>query len=85
MSKLSKPEQRRLQKERDEEAKRKIQRQDIKNRQFQHFLNGPSYVDLASALTPKKQFHYDEPYSEIKAHLHLFAEMLDRLIAERKS
>ena len=86
MSELSKPEQRRLQKERDEEAKRKIQRQDIKNRQFQHFLNGPSYVDLASALTPKRHsLSYDEPYSEIKEHLHLFAEMLDRLIAERKS
>ena len=81
MSKLSKPERLAIQQKRDKET----QRQDIKNRQFQLFLNGPSYVELASALTPKKQFHYDEPYSEIKAHLHLFAEMIDRLIAERKS
>jgi hypothetical protein len=81
MSKLSKPERLAIQQKRDKET----QRQDIKNRQFELFLNGPSYVELASALTPKKQFHYDEPYSEMKAHLHLFAEMIDRLIAERKS
>ena len=81
MSKLSKPERLAIQQKRDKET----QRQDIKNRQFQLFLNGPSYVELASALTPKKRFSYDEPYSEIKEHLHLFAEMIDRLIAERKS
>ena len=81
MSKLSKPERLAIQQKRDKEAQLK----DIQNRQFELFLNGPSYVELASALTPKKQIHYDEPYSEIKAHLHLFAEMLDRLIAERKS
>jgi hypothetical protein len=81
MSKLTKPEQLATQQKRDKEA----QLTDIKNRQFKLFLEGPSYVDLASALTPKKQFHYEEPYSEIKEHLHLFAEMLDRLIGERKS
>lgn len=81
MSKLSKPERLAIQQKRDKEAQLK----DIQNRQFELFLNGPSYVDLASALTPKKQTYYDEPYSEIKEHLHLFAEMLDRLIAERKS
>ena len=81
MSKLTKPEQLAIKQKRDKEA----QLTDIKNRQFKLFLEGPSYVDLASALTPKKQFHYEEPYSEIKEHLHLFAEMLDRLIAERKS
>ena len=79
MSKLTKPEQLATQQKRDKEA----QLTDIKNRQFKLFLEGPSYVDLASALTPKKQFHYEEPYSEIKEHL--FAEMLDRLIGERKS
>ena len=81
MSKLTKPERLAIQQKRDKETQLK----DIQNRQFELFLNGPSYVDLASALTPKKQFHYDEPYSEIKKHLHLFAEMIDRLIAERKS
>jgi hypothetical protein len=81
MSKLSKPERLAIQQKRDKETQLK----DIQNRQFELFLNGPSYVELASALTPKKQFHYDEPYSEMKAHLHLFAEMIDRLIAERKS
>lgn len=77
MNKLTKPERLAIQQKRDKEAQLK----DIQNRQFELFLNGPSYVELASALTPKKH----EPYSEIKAHLHLFAEMLDRLIAERKS
>jgi len=81
MSKLSKPERLAIQQKRNKETQLK----DMKNRQFELFLNGPSYVELASALTPKKQIHYDEPYSEIKEHLHLFAEMLDRLIAERKS
>ena len=81
MSKLTKPERLAIQQKRDKETQLK----DIQNRQFELFLNGPSYVDLASALTPKKQFHYDEPYSEIKKHLHLFAEMIDRLIAERES
>ncbi len=81
MNKLTKPEQLAIKQKRDKEA----QLTDINNRQFELFLEGPSYVDLASALTPKKQFHYEEPYSEIKEHLDLFAEMLDRLIAERKS
>ncbi len=80
MSKLSKTEEARIDKQIKE-----AQLKDMKNRQFELFLNGPSYVDLASALTPKKQFHYDEPYSAIKKHLHLFAEMIDRLIAERES
>ena len=80
MSKLTKPEQLAIKQKRDKEA----QLTDIKNRQFKLFLEGPSYVDLASALTPISNY-YEEPYSEIKEHLHLFAEMLDRLIAERKS
>jgi len=80
MSKLSKPERLTLQQKRDQEAQLK----DIQNHQFKLFLNGPSYVDLASALTPRKQFHYEDD-GEIHAHLHLFAEMLDRLIAERES
>jgi hypothetical protein len=81
MSQLSSRDKLVIQQKRDKDA----QLEDIQNRQFELFLNGPSYVDLASALTPKKQIHYDKPYSEIKEHLHLFAEMLDRLIAERKS
>ena len=55
MSKLTKPERLAIQQKRDKETQLK----DIQNRQFELFLNGPSYVDLASALTPKKQFHYD--------------------------
>ena len=81
MDKPSKIERLAIQKKRDEDTRM----QDIQNRQFEIFLNGPSYVDLATALTPKKQIRYDDPYSAVKEHLHLFAEMLDRLIAERKS
>ena len=81
MSVLSSRDKLAIQQKRDKDTQLK----DIQNRQFELFLNGPSYVDLASALTPKKQIHYGEPYSEIKEHLHLFAEMLDRLIAERES
>ena len=80
MSKLPKPERLTLQQKRDQEAQLK----DIKNHQFKLFLNGPSYVELASALAPRKEFHFEED-DEIHAHLHLFAEMPDRLIAERKS
>lgn len=82
MNKLTKPERLAIQQKRDKETQLK----DIQNRQFELFLNGPSYVELASALTPKRHsLSYDEPYSEIKEHLHFFAEMIDRLIAERKS
>lgn len=86
MARLS-TQQKRLQQERDEETRHKMQEEDLENRRFEIFLKGPNYVQLANALLNKKDrlLCGDSHENEIKMYLHLFAKMIDRLIAERES
>ena len=86
MARLS-TQQKIIQQQRDEEARHKMQEEDLEHRRFEVFLKGPNYVQLADALLNKKDrlICGDSHESEIKRHLHLFAKMIDRLIAERES
>jgi hypothetical protein len=86
MTRLS-TQQKMLQLQRNEEILHNMQEKDLDNRRFEIFLKGPNYVQLADALLNNEDclFRGKAHESEIKRHLHLFAKMIDRLIAERES